>query len=154
MERWQRFMITVLVILLVALLIMVRLMIDLNELRRQTNTQHLLEQVARQVEMYRSARGFLPQGLDDLSLDIPDDFTDGQGDPVDGWGNALLYYHSDAALSEEYVIASPGRDGAFEVPPDAYLQRRAFSSTRGRPDADTVLVSGRVVQGAVEKPRR
>jgi hypothetical protein len=154
MERWQRVTLSVLVVLLVAGLILVRLMLDLNDLRRQTATQELIEILARQVGLYRSARGYLPDSLDDLALDFPEEFSGFDGEPVDAWGHPLLYYRAGEAGRGKYVIASPGRDGAFDAPPGAYLERRAFSSTRGRPDSDTVLVGGRVLQGAAEPARR
>ncbi len=154
MERWQRLTIATLVVLLIAGLVLVRLMLDLNELRRQTNTQRLIERVARQVEMYRSARGFLPSSLDDLMLELPPEFTNSEGEALDGWGNPLYYTRAASGRREQYVIASPGRDGNFDEPPDRYAERRSFSSNRGRPDRDTVLVGGRVVQGPVEEARR
>lgn len=153
MDRWQRTAISVLVILIVAGLVLVRMMMDINDLRRQTNTQRLIERVARQVDLYRAARGSLPRDLDDLPLEVPDGFTDTQGSVVDAWGHPLLYLLSGPARSEEYVIASPGRDGAFDQVPEAYARRRSFSSTRGSPDRDTVVVGGRTVQGAVEEER-
>lgn len=151
MDRWQRFAIGVLVILLIAGLILVRLLMDLNNLRRQTNTQRVIERVAIQVDMFHSARGFLPRDLDELTLEVPEGFTGLQGEIVDAWGHPLLYYLSGGGRAEQYVIASPGRDGAFDEPPETYARRRGFSSTRGRPDRDTVLVGGRVIQGAVEE---
>jgi len=154
MDRWQRFTLTVLVILLIATLILVRLMMDLNELRRQTNTQRVIEQVARQVRMFRSARGFLPRGLDEIVLDVPEGFSDLQGDVVDAWGHPLLYYLHGDGRQVEFVIASPGRDGAFDQPPAGYARQRRFSSNRGYPDRDTFLVGGRVMQGAVEESGR
>ncbi len=154
MDRWQRITIAVLVVLLIAGLILVRLMLDLNDLRRQSNTQHVLERVGRQVEMFRSARGFLPRSLDELPLEVPDGFTDADGEVVDAWGHPLLYYLAGPSQREQYVIASPGRDGAFDEPAESYARRRSFLSNRGSPDRDTVLVGGRVVQGAVEESSR
>ncbi len=57
MDRLQRFLIGGLLTVLVAGLVVVRLMLDLNDLRRQENTQQVIERVARQVEMFRDARG-------------------------------------------------------------------------------------------------
>lgn len=154
MDRLQRTMIGTLLVVLVAGLILVRLMLDLNDLRRQTNTQHLIEHVARQVEMFRSARGFLPEGLDELMLEVPDGFSDLEGDAIDAWGNHILYYRVDWEGRERYLLASPGRDGDFDQPPEQYLGVRGFASNRGHPDRDTVLVGGRLVQGPEEPGKR
>jgi hypothetical protein len=154
MERWQRVTLAALALLLVAGLLLVRLMLDLNDLRRQAATQEWIEILARQVGLYRAARGYLPESLDELALDLPEELSGPDGEPVDAWGHPLLYYRTGELRRDRYVIASPGRDGAFDAPPDSHLDRDSFSSTRGRPDADTVLVGGRVVQGAVEPPRR
>jgi hypothetical protein len=154
MDRLQRFSIGALLIVLVAGLILVRLMLDLNDLRRQINTQHVLEHVARQVEMFRSARGFLPAGLDEFVVEVPDGFSDLEGGVIDGWGNSILYYSTGQGRNEQYLLASPGRDGDFDQPPGQYLGRRGFASNRGHPDRDTVLVGGRLVQGPEEAGKR
>lgn len=154
MDRLQRFLIGALLVLLVAGLILVRLMLDLNDLRRQENTQQVIEHVARQIEMFREARGFLPAGLNEFALEVPEGFTDAEGDPIDAWGNHILYYRTGRGRGEQYLIASPGRDGDFDHPPHQYLGRRSFSSNRGHPDRDTVLVGGRLVQGPEEAGRR
>ncbi len=154
MDRLQRFLIGGLLTVLVAGLVVVRLMLDLNDLRRQENTQQVIERVARQVELFRDARGFLPAGLDDFVLEVPDGFSDAEGDPIDAWGNSILYYRTGRGRAERYLIASPGRDGDFDHPPQQYLGHRSFSSNRGHPDRDTVLVGGRLVQGPEEAGRQ
>ncbi len=150
MSRIQKIVIVSLVILLVAGLLLVRLMLDLNELRRQMNTRIVVDRVGRQVEMFREARGFLPEGLDQMLLEVPKGFTDSQGDPVDAWGYHLLYHRAGRGRSEQYVIASPGRDGDFDESPDQYLHRRGYTSNRGHPNRDTILVGGKIVQGPDE----
>jgi len=154
MDRLQRYLIGILLILLVAGLVLVRLMLDLNDLRRQENTQQVIERVARQVEMFREARGSLPMELNDFALEVPEGFSDAEGDPIDAWGNYILYYRVGRGRDEHYMIASPGRDGNFDHPPHQYLGHRSFSSNRGHPDRDTVLVGGRLVQGPEEAGQR
>jgi hypothetical protein len=154
MERWQRVTLAALAILLAAGLILVRLLLDLNDLRRQATTQELIEILARQIGLYHSARGHLPESLDDLALELPEELSGFDGEPADAWGHPLLYYRAGEGGRGDYVIASPGRDGAFDAPPGAYLERRTYSSTRGYPDADIVLVRGRILQGAVEPATR